>query len=41
MLSKVDRTVDFSKRNPTTVDFSKINPATVEYDQKSTVDFKA
>jgi hypothetical protein len=24
MLSKVDLTVDFSKRNPTTVDFSKI-----------------
>jgi hypothetical protein len=30
MVSKVDRTVDFSKKNPTTVEFSKKNPATVD-----------
>jgi hypothetical protein len=34
MVSKVDHTVDFSKKNPTTVDFSKKNPATVDLSSK-------
>jgi hypothetical protein len=34
MVSKVDHTVDFSKKNPTTVDFSKKNLATVDLTSK-------
>jgi hypothetical protein len=41
MVSKVDHTVDFSKKNPTTVDFSKKNLQQSIYRQKSTVDFNA
>jgi hypothetical protein len=36
MVSKIDRTVDFSKKNPTTVDFSKKILQQSIYDQKST-----
>jgi hypothetical protein len=35
MVSKVDHTVDFSKKNPMTVDFSKRNPATVDLSSRS------
>jgi hypothetical protein len=34
MVSKVDDTVDFSKKNPTTVDLTKKNPATVDLSSK-------
>jgi hypothetical protein len=38
MVSKVDRPVDFSKKNPSTVDFSKKILQQSIYDQKSTLD---